>query len=471
MKNISKITGLILTVVFGCTSSSDSNNEDNSKNGSFIQGTIKGNINMEFNFKNLYEVECTGVLATYVYDEITGDKALSIGGVNTLNPSDLNALTISVSFYDLPQDGNFILGGIDESNSAGYEVNTGSAPGVQYITDEEHTGFFKITKYNESAQTVSGNFQFVGQLYNAYGVPSGKVATFTGTFADIRINDLSDPNNPKGPCFGTTGLSLNIGGNDESLPILTTQAVSNITSNGAISGGNITSSGNSSITSRGVCWSTTNNPTIALSTKTSNGTGIGSFTSNITGLVTNTIYYVRAFATNNKGTAYGNLLSFAVGTGTNLTIGMNYQGGKIAYFYKSGDIGYIPNEKHGIIISPDQVHTNKKWYNGYNIETFANNIEVGFGHANTLKIVNAQGNGDYAAKYCYDLVLNGYDDWYLPSYYETAILRSYFNPVVIGNGIWSSSELNSDKARYSSLTFNDGGYKSGVLIVIPIRSF
>ncbi|RYE51304.1 MAG: hypothetical protein EOP48_18425 [Sphingobacteriales bacterium] len=92
-------------------------------------------------------------------------------------------------------------------------------------------------------------------------------------------------------------------------PGLTTAPISSITSTSAISGGNITNNGGDSITARGVCWSTSQNSTIANS-KTSDGSGSGSFTSNITGLTANTTYYLRAYATNTAGTAYGNEVSF-----------------------------------------------------------------------------------------------------------------------------------------------------------------
>jgi uncharacterized protein (TIGR02145 family) len=94
------------------------------------------------------------------------------------------------------------------------------------------------------------------------------------------------------------------------VPTLNTTSVSGISGTTANSGGTITDAGGDSVTVRGVVWSTTPGPTVALPTKTSNGTGTGSFTSNLSGLSINTTYYVRAYATNAVGTAYGNEISF-----------------------------------------------------------------------------------------------------------------------------------------------------------------
>ncbi|MCX6244859.1 MAG: fibrobacter succinogenes major paralogous domain-containing protein [Bacteroidetes bacterium] len=92
---------------------------------------------------------------------------------------------------------------------------------------------------------------------------------------------------------------------------LTTTPLTNITATTAISGGNITNNGGSEVTARGVCWSLTNQtPTIA-DNKTTDGTGSGIFVSNLTGLVENTPYYARAYATNSAGTAYGNVVTFS----------------------------------------------------------------------------------------------------------------------------------------------------------------
>ena len=106
-----------------------------------------------------------------------------------------------------------------------------------------------------------------------------------------------------------------------SIPTLTTTAVTSITTTSATSGGIITPDGGASITSRGVVWSTSPNPTIALSTKTSNGTGTGSFTSTLTNLAPKTTYYVRAYATNSVGTGYGNEITF-ITTDSSIVMGI-----------------------------------------------------------------------------------------------------------------------------------------------------
>ncbi|HAM09756.1 MAG TPA: hypothetical protein DCP74_05660 [Bacteroidales bacterium] len=94
------------------------------------------------------------------------------------------------------------------------------------------------------------------------------------------------------------------------IPTLTTTAITGITQTTAASGGNISSDGGALVTARGICWNTSANPTIALSTKTTNGTGTGTFTSSLTGLTAGTTYYVRAYATNSAGTSYGNEINF-----------------------------------------------------------------------------------------------------------------------------------------------------------------
>ena len=93
-------------------------------------------------------------------------------------------------------------------------------------------------------------------------------------------------------------------------PTVNTTPIGSITTTTAITGGNVNSDGGAAITTRGVVWSTSPAPTISLSTKTSDGSGTGSFTSSLSGLSPSITYYVRAYASNSAGTGYGNEITF-----------------------------------------------------------------------------------------------------------------------------------------------------------------
>jgi len=135
-----------------------------------------------------------------------------------------------------------------------------------------------------------------------------------------------------------------------------------------------------------------------------------------------------------------------------LQVGQSYQGGIIAYVDDTG--------KHGLIAAPEDQSPGILWWNGSFIVTGATGTMIGTGKENTAKIVQAQGQGNYAAKLCADLVLDGYSDWFLPSFNELDVL--YRNRDAIGmfsSGVyWSSSELNSNYAWYQ--TFSGGGQGS-----------
>lgn len=123
-----------------------------------------------------------------------------------------------------------------------------------------------------------------------------------------------------------------------------------------------------------------------------------------------------------------------------LNVGQSYQGGIIAYVDETG--------KHGLIAAPEDQSSGVRWNIGGVYETGAFGTKIGTGKSNTAKIVQALGNGNYAAKLCYNLKLNGYDDWFLPSYDELKEL--YKNREAIGmfdNAIyWSSSEYSASNA-------------------------
>jgi hypothetical protein len=160
---------------------------------------------------------------------------------------------------------------------------------------------------------------------------------------------------------------------------------------------------------------------------------------------------------------------------TVLAVGDSYMGGKIAYILASSDPGYNADVQHGLIAAPTDQSTGIMWWNGSSSVTGATAIIFGTGNANTQTIVTSQGAGSYAAKLCSDLVLGGYDDWYLPSKDELFIL--YTNRIVIGgfasSSYWSSSEVSTGSAMlhgFSSGIQGSGG-KGYLANVRAVRSF
>lgn len=138
-------------------------------------------------------------------------------------------------------------------------------------------------------------------------------ANMTGLSASTTYYVRAYATNSKGTSYGEqktfTTTSGGGGGGSNTAPVVTTSSVTNITQNSAKCGGNVTSDGGATVTERGICWSTSSNPTIN-SNHVSSGSGTGSFTANMTGLNANTTYYVRAYAKNSIGTSYGEQKSF-----------------------------------------------------------------------------------------------------------------------------------------------------------------
>jgi hypothetical protein len=338
---------------------------------------------------------------------------------------------------------------------------------------------------------------------------------------------------------------------DENIPVLTTAAVSGITLNTATCGGNITSNDGGKVTARGVCWSTINNPTVA-GNKTTDGSGTGSFSSNLTGLTEGTTYYVRSYATNNSGTGYGNEYRFSTiaspdfstpsifdirgnsakatvysyymsvnitseglcwstsinpttsnstnnsfsdamtGLSTNTTyyvrayITCNYgtfyseqvsfnSGQLIGSSYCGGLVFYNDGNGHGFVCAPADQSYSAEW--GCSGTSIATSYDLNTGAANTSAIVASCSQSSIAARICYDLVLNSYNDWYLPS--EAELLLIYSNLFLQGLGnlfvnsgkYWSSSGADT----YRAYTVYGGGYdydyKNLTFGVRAIRSF
>jgi hypothetical protein len=133
-------------------------------------------------------------------------------------------------------------------------------------------------------------------------------SSLTGLVASTTYYVRAYATNSAGTGYGNE-ISFTTNSTNPTLAILTTNSVIGITSDFAASGGNITSDGGATITQRGVVWSLNPNPTTA-DNITIDGTGTGTYPSQMTALTPVTTYYVRAYAINSVGTAYGNEISF-----------------------------------------------------------------------------------------------------------------------------------------------------------------
>jgi hypothetical protein len=198
---------------------------------------------------------------------------------------------------------------------------------------------------------------------------------------------------------------------------------STITSSTAILGGVLSSNGGAT-TSIGIMYSTSSTFG-TYSTTTINANAVaGTYTTSISGLSELTTYYVKAFATNTAGTTYGPSINFTT-TAVPAVLGGQFQGGTVAYIYKSGDPGYIPGETHGIVMSNSFINTTSttNWSAETNpIATNATGTALGTGLTNSNTIYTVIGTNAIAVNLCrnYSVVSNGvtYTNWYLPSINE-----------------------------------------------------
>jgi hypothetical protein len=257
---------------------------------------------------------------------------------------------------------------------------------------------------------------------------------------------------------------------EEELPVIITLDVTDISTTTAFSGINIIGD-TSNIGFFGICWDTISKPTFSDNCITWLHILKTSYRFMMRDLMHSSWYFVRAYAIVGTDTIYGDEKSFKT---ADTFIGDNFQGGKVAYIFRPGDPGYVQGEVHGLVISPENLVTHDR-YSPYPITqqiswddeasfvtTGATGQVIGTGNSNTITIVSALGLGSYAniprfyaARLCYDLVINGYSDWYLPSIVELDSILVNHKKLGLSSTYWSSTEINSGTALI--LTFYEQG--------------
>ena len=125
----------------------------------------------------------------------------------------------------------------------------------------------------------------------------------------------------------------------------------------------------------------------------------------------------------------------------------------------AGDPGYDANVTHGLICQPLDLSTNIQWDDHNTNIAVGTQRTFGTGFTNTFNIISAQGNGNYAARICWDLIYGGNTDWYLPSTFE--LQKIWPNRAVIGGfaslNYWTSSDVGFTNVA-DILDFNTGNF-------------
>ena len=215
-------------------------------------------------------------------------------------------------------------------NSSGQVTLTPGTTKTCSIVNEEKPASIVVNKVviNHGGSKIASDF--APYQVGATTITLGATTTFdSGNYTVSEATSSTHTVSFSGDCDSSGSITL-VGGltkyctitNEQILVIptvTTTSPIGSITRTTASGGGNVTSDGGANVTARGVVWDTSANPTIALSTKTSDGTGTGSFSSSLTSLICNTLYYVRAYATNSVGTAYGSDVTFTTSACSTIT--------------------------------------------------------------------------------------------------------------------------------------------------------
>ncbi len=272
--------------------------------GNYIEVSNPSNVSIQNNHEAVNTTGCGFIDTTY---RINSTSCLIDAGY-----SDNRGITTDYWYNTRPYGAGFDIG-ICEYQGTGGSLPTVTTAAVTNITQTTATSGGNVTSDGGATVTARGvcwSTTTTPTTANSHTTDGSGTGSFTssltglsmGTFYYVRAYATNSVGTAYGSQVTFTTLPC-------TPPTVTTAAVTNITQTTATSGGNVTSDGGATVTARGVCWSTATSPTTANS-HTTDGSGTGTFTSSLTGLTMGTLYYVRAYATNSTGTAYGNQVTF-----------------------------------------------------------------------------------------------------------------------------------------------------------------
>jgi len=241
---------------------------------------------------------------------------------------------------------------------------------------------------------------------------------------------------------------------------VTISAATDITTSGASFNANISSDGGEAVTARGFCISQSPNPTINDVVITS-GSGIGSFTGDLTGAGDNVTFYVRAYATNSLGTRYSNQISFT--TINIFGVGDVTPSGGIVFYDKGS---YSDGWRYMEAAPVASEFVGYGWECTGIIIDAAKSPEIGAGLSNTQAIVSYCPITDpnaspKAAMLCDRLEFAGFSDWFLPSHNE---LMAMYNALKINNIGGFAEEIYWGSTLYDSSTASAINFSNGASI-------
>lgn len=457
---------------------------------------------------NTYPVTARGVCWSTEHNPTTTGSHTSDGNGAGSFTSYITGLIVNTNYYVRAYATNEI------GTFYGEEVNFNTTMGLATVTTKDITDIHPLSATSGGIVTSDNGFNVTarGICWSVVQNPTIDDSHTTNGFGTGEFNSLME-NLQNSTTYHVRAYATNANGTaygeDKSFTTtsgaitVTTNSVTDVGPSSATCGGNatLTTDNNLPITAKGVCWSTGHNPSISNS-HTSDGTGPGIFTSTIFGLTVNTMYYVRAYATNQLGTYYGEEKSFttAVGLPAVTTTDPTLNGITVTTGGNVTSDGGYPVTARGIcygpLPNPDLTstynHTADGSGTGYFSSTFslpegsgryyirayatnANGTVYGeeksiiqpydelptfqFG-GNTYRVAPEANNKlswNYADSYCENLTLYGYNDWRLPTKEELS--QMYNDRYDIGGfylGYYYSS-YSYDYAEYWSSSTDDNG--------------